>query len=93
MDHPKLNGAVFKEKVKNWPGGVKFEIFEKRQAASCKGEGFKRVKLRKEGQSSKFEKFEVGKVRSWKRSKLEKIEVGKDQRYKSSKLEMFEDYY
>ena len=39
----------------------KIEIFE--QAASCEGEGFKRVKLRKEGQSSKFEKFEVGKVR------------------------------
>ena len=68
-------------------------ILKKQQAASCEDEGFKRVKLRKEGQSSKFEKFEVGKVRSWKSSKLEKIEVGKDRRYKSSKLEMFEDYY
>jgi len=47
------------------------------QAASCKGEGFKRViKLRKEGMKG-LEKFEVGKVRSWKSSKLEKFEVGK----------------
>ena len=38
-------------------------LSQKRQAASCEDEVFKRVKLRKEGQSSKFEKFEVGKVR------------------------------
>jgi len=31
------------------------------QAASCKGEGFKRVKLRKEGLKG-LEKFKVGKV-------------------------------
>ena len=48
----------------------------KKQAASCKGEGFKRVKLRKEGLKG-LEKFEVGKVRSWKSSKLEKFEVTK----------------
>ena len=35
---------------------------------------------------SKFEKFEVGKVRSWKRSKLEKIDVTKVQSSKCSKI-------
>ena len=55
-----------------------FEIFEKRrQAASCEDEGFKRVKLRKEGLKG-LEKFEVGKVRNSKSLKLEKFEVGKD---------------
>jgi len=34
-----------------------------KQAASCEGEGFKRVKLRKEGLKG-LEKFEVGKVRN-----------------------------
>ena len=48
-----------------------------KQAASCEGEGFKRVKV---------EKFEVGKVRSWKRSKLEKIDVTKVQSWKCSKI-------
>ena len=37
-----------------------------------------------------MEKFEVGKVRSWKSSKLEKFKVGKVQSWKSSKLEKFE---
>ena len=60
--------------------------FFSKQAASCEGEGFKRVKLRKEEQSSKFEKFEVGKVRSWKRSKLEKIDVTKVRNWKCSKI-------
>ena len=49
-----------------------------KQAASCKGEGFKRVKLRKEGLKG-LEKVEVGKVRnskSLKRSTLQKFEVG-----------------
>ena len=55
-------------------------IFE--QAASCKGEGFKRVKLRKEGLKG-LEKLEVGKVGSWKSAKLEKCEVGKDRSWKS----------
>ena len=51
----------------------------RKQAASCEGEDFKRVKV---------EKFEVGKVRSWKRSKLkkkstlQKFEVGNVQRIK-----------
>ena len=40
--------------------------------------------------SSKFEKFKVGKVRSWKSLKLEKFEVGKVQTWKSSNLEKFE---
>ena len=35
LDRPKINGAVFNKvghkKVKNWPGGVKFGIFEKRK--------------------------------------------------------------
>ena len=50
-----------------------------KQAASCEGEGFKRVKV---------EKFEVGKVRSWKRSKLEKIDVTKVRSWKCSKNKM-----
>ena len=48
-----------------------------KQAASCEGEGFKRVKLRKEGLKG-LEKLEVGKVRNSKSLKLEKFEVGKD---------------
>ncbi len=36
--------------------------------------------------SSKFEKFEVGKVRSWKRLKLEKIDVTKVRSWKCSKI-------
>ena len=52
-------------------------ILKKQQAASCEGEGFKRVKLRKEGLKG-LEKFEVGKVRNSKSLKLEKFEVGKD---------------
>ncbi len=68
----------------------------RKQAASCEGEGFKRVKLRKEGLKGleKFEvgkvrnskKFEVGKVRSWKRLKLEKIDVTKVRSWKCSKI-------
>ena len=50
-----------------------------RQAASCEGEDFKRVKV---------EKFEVGKVRSWKRSKLKKIDVTKVRSWKCSKNKM-----
>ena len=58
--------------------GLILRIFEKfKQAASCEGEGFKRVKV---------EKFEVGKVRSWKRSKLEKIDVTKVRSWKCSKI-------
>ena len=61
-------------------------IFEKfKQAASCKGEGFKRIKLRKEGLKG-LEKFEVGKVRNSKSLKLEKIDVTKVRSWKCSKI-------
>ena len=53
--------------------------YYRRQAASCEGEAFKRVKV---------EKLEVGKVRSWKRSKLEKIDVTKVRSWKCSKNKM-----
>jgi hypothetical protein len=102
LDQPKKIGSTFKKvgkkrsifgdfyKNENRRGSVtvaKMHIFE--QAASCKGEGFKRVKLRNEGLKG-LEKFEVGKVRSWKSSELEKFEVGKVRSRKSSKLEKFE---
>ena len=56
---------------------LRFLKNDQKQAASCEGEGFKRVKV---------EKFEVGKVRSWKRSKLEKIDVTKVRSWKCSKI-------
>ena len=40
------------EKLRIWPN--------QKQAASCKGEGFKKLKLRKEGLKG-LEKFKVGK--------------------------------
>ena len=71
-------------------GGHNFANFWKiQQAASCEGEGFKRVKLRKEGLKG-LEKFEVGKVRNSKSLKLEKFEVGKDRSWKRSTLQKFE---
>ena len=49
-----------------------FEIFEKRrQAASCEDEGFKRVKLRKEGLKG-LEKFEKNSA-AFLRKKVKKI--------------------
>ena len=54
-----------------------------KQAASCKGEGFKGVKLRKEGLKG-LEKFEVGKVRQF--EKFEKIDVTKVRSWKCSKI-------
>ena len=61
--------------------GVKFENFEKtKQAASCEGEGFKRVKLRKEGLKG-LEKFEVGKVRNSKSLKLIKRHISVIEEY------------
>ncbi len=83
---PKINGKL----SHTYDRDRRTSIANLTQAASCKGEGFKRViKLRKEGMKG-LEKFEVGKVRSWKSSKLEKFEVGKVRSWKSSKLENME---
>jgi len=83
---PKINGKL----SHTYDRDRRTSIANLTQAASCKGEGFKRViKLRKEGMKG-LEKFEVGKVGSWKSSKLEKCEVGKVRRWKSSMLEKCE---
>ena len=81
METPGVKNPYFDLK---WP---QILILSK-QAASCKGEGFKRVKLRKEGLKG-LEKFEVGKVRNLKSLKLEKFEVGKDRSWKRSTLQNF----
>ncbi len=69
---PKINGKL----SHTYDRDRRTSIANLTQAASCKGEGFKRVKLRKEGLKG-LEKLEVGKVRSWKSAKVEKFEVGK----------------